>query len=119
VQSRKDEVERILDEIVDPCSAASGVPIGLAEMGIVDKVVVDGGTVFIRLIPTFPGCVYTGVFANEIKQRLHDLDWPEEVNVELAADAIVWDEERMSAGARERLYQARIERRRHAEARKG
>ena len=42
-----------------------------------------------------------------------------EVNVELAADAIVWDEERMSAGAHERLNQARIERRRHAEARKG
>jgi metal-sulfur cluster biosynthetic enzyme len=112
ISERCAEIERVLNEIVDPCSLASGVPIGLVEMGIVDSVRVHGDNVSIRLLPTFPGCLYTAVFAGEIGRRLDGLAWPGEVEVEVMTDGRLWDEDRMSAEAQSRLRAVRAERRR-------
>jgi metal-sulfur cluster biosynthetic enzyme len=109
---RKLEIERLLDHIVDPCSVAVGNPIGLLRMGIVEAVEVRGQDVAIRLLPTFPGCLYTAVFAAEIDRRLGELVWPRAIDVQIVADGSVWDEDRMAPGARQQLEQARDERRR-------
>lgn len=108
---RRDEVLRVLDEIIDPCSAASATPIGLVAMGIVEQATVHGCDVTVRLLPTFPGCIFTAVFTSEIESRLGALDWVERVEVELALDGPLWDEERMAPAVREQLRVSRAERR--------
>ena len=111
-QERRTEVERVLNEIVDPCSAACGVPIGLVDMGIVESVDVRDDGISVGLLPTFPGCLFTAVFADEIGRRLGELEWSGQVKIEVAAGSTLWDEERMLPAARERLRQSREERRR-------
>jgi ring-1,2-phenylacetyl-CoA epoxidase subunit PaaD len=112
---RERVVKGLLDEIVDPCSVVAGTPIGLLQMGIVDAVDVHGDDVSIKLLPTFPGCIYTAVFAGEIERRLAALDWPAAIEVSVIVDGQIWDEDRMSPEARERLRVARAERRRRAQ----
>ena len=85
---------------------------GLVQMGIVQSVEIIGGSITVRLLPTFPGCIYTAVFANEIRDRLGELAWASEIKVDIAHDGSLWDEDRMSADARTRLARARQERRR-------
>jgi metal-sulfur cluster biosynthetic enzyme len=111
---REQQIKSLLDQIVDPCSIAAGTPIGLLDMGIVDSVEVRGDSVSITLLPTFPGCIYTAVFAGEITRRLEKLDWLSEIRVD-EARGLLWDEDRMSSQARERLRKARAQRRRRFE----
>jgi len=99
--NRRDQVIAALDEIVDPCSAAAGMPAGLAAMGIVDAVAVEGGSVTVRLLPTFAGCLFAGLFADEAERRIGALAWCDGIAVELAGDA-VWTEDRMSPALRRR-----------------
>jgi metal-sulfur cluster biosynthetic enzyme len=116
VGKRKTDVARVLNTITDPCSAAAGVPIGLVDMGIVESIDIDGDTVKIKVLPTFPGCVYIAIFSNEIRNKLAELDWTSDVTIDLEAQGSVWDEDRMSPSARTRLHQARAQRRRRARA---
>ena len=60
-----------LDEIEDPCSVASGTPMGLVEMGLVDSVNVSaGGLVEVNLRLTSPLCHMIGFFKVEAVRRL-------------------------------------------------
>jgi|SRR5579862_2350907 len=108
---RRSAVEQVLDGILDPCSVAVGAPTGLVAMGLIDDVELRGDDVVVRLRPTMPGCLYTAVFAGEICRSLGELDWIAGVSVEVVADGTVWDEDRMAPAAREKLEQARAERR--------
>jgi metal-sulfur cluster biosynthetic enzyme len=45
-----------LSRVVDPCSIATGVPISLADMGLVQEVIEEEGTVRITLMLTSPVC---------------------------------------------------------------
>lgn len=117
VRVRQAEIERLLNEIIDPCSVGAGVPIGLVDMGVVESVEVTGDAVEVRLLPTFPGCMYTAVFAGEIVRRLRALDWTGEIGVVLTPEQSVWDEGRMSPVARGNLQKARDERRRRVKNR--
>jgi metal-sulfur cluster biosynthetic enzyme len=101
--SRRAEVMAVLDAIEDPCSVAFGKPIGLVGMGIVQDVEIAAGRVVLSLLPTFPTCLFQGVFAEEIERRLRTLAWCEAVTVTIASGEASWDETRMSAKARERL----------------
>jgi metal-sulfur cluster biosynthetic enzyme len=113
--TRQDEVAEALNRIVDPCSATAGTPIGLVDMGIVEAVSVDDGRVSITLLPTFPGCLYTAVFAGEIEQRLDRLGWVEAVEVTVDHGPELWDENRIAPPARARLRADRDRRRRALE----
>ena len=65
-----EEIRSRIDTIVDPCSAANGTAMGLAEMGLVDRVEVDDGghaTIYLRL--TSPSCMMVGYLAVEITER--------------------------------------------------
>ena len=103
--SRRADVLAALDGIVDPCSVAAGTPAGLAEMGIVDAVAIDGDAVSVRLLPTFAGCLFAGLFAEQAEQRVGALPWCRRVDVELAGDRI-WTEARMSPALRARRERA-------------
>jgi metal-sulfur cluster biosynthetic enzyme len=100
-------VRDVLNGIVDPCSAAMAEPIGIADMGLVEDVRVDGGRVEVVLVPTSPHCLFVGLFEEELEKRLSALPWVESVGVELDEGTIIWDEQRMTDAARERLARRR------------
>ena len=104
---RRREVEAILNGVIDPCSAAAGLPMGIVEMGIVEDVTVSGGTVAVRLLPTSPTCLFTGLFEHEVKARLERLTWCTAIEVRLCEGDVVWDENRLSSTASMRLTEQR------------
>jgi metal-sulfur cluster biosynthetic enzyme len=100
---RRAEVLAALDEIRDPCSVSIGRPIGLVGMGIIDAVTVGDDAVAVTVLPTFPDCLFRGVFAAEIEARLTALPWCRAVTVGFAPADRDWDETRMAPAARQRL----------------
>jgi len=89
-----------IDEIVDPCSRALGRPIGLVGMGIVERLDVAGAAAAVLLLPTFPTCLFRGVFEEEIRARLAALPWCETVSVAFCPADRLWDESRLAPEAR-------------------
>jgi metal-sulfur cluster biosynthetic enzyme len=112
VSSRRSEALAALNEIVDPCSAAQAVPLGLVDMGLVDRLDTHAGCVRVSFVPTFPGCIYIGLFEAEIRRRLLALPWCREVQVEIVDGAVLWDEERMSPRGQAALAESRARLRR-------
>jgi metal-sulfur cluster biosynthetic enzyme len=96
---RSGEIRALLNEIVDPCSAAAGNPMGLVEMGLLRNLVVsDAGSgrvaVSAEVRVTDPNCMMGVVFTAEVRKRLtasptvasheirlsHQFDWtPDDV----------------------------------------
>ena len=91
-----------LDEIKDPCSMASGVPMGLAELGLIGTIDISpGGDVAIRLRLTSPFCHMIGFFKTEVQRRVMAL--PGIASVSLSADnGLDWSPDRISAPAQAR-----------------
>jgi metal-sulfur cluster biosynthetic enzyme len=104
---RREAVLAALNGIVDPCSAAMAEPIGLADLGLVERLEMQGGRVDIELVPTSPHCLFVGLFEEEIASRVGALDWVESVNVRFDEGETIWDESRVSAAARARLARRR------------
>lgn len=64
-----------LNAISDPCSVASGQPLGLADMGLIDSVEVSpDGTATVDLRLTSPCCMMIGFFVTEIRKALTGVD---------------------------------------------
>jgi metal-sulfur cluster biosynthetic enzyme len=108
---RKAEVEGLLNEIIDPCSGATGVPIGLVDMGIVRRIDIQDGEVTISLLPTFGGCLFVPLFEEEMRTRLEELEWCRSVRFEALTGREIWTEDLMRSEARARLAQSRSRRR--------
>ena len=96
---RRGEILTLLDQIHDPCSVSIGRPIGLVGMGIIEALAVDGDTVAITVLPTFPDCLFRGVFEAEIEARVGALPWCRSVSVTFAPADRAWDESRMTPDA--------------------
>lgn len=95
-----------LDEIKDPCSVASGLPMGLSEMGLIgDLKITSKGEVAIKLRLTSPFCHMIGFFKVEAEQRIMKL--PGVTAVTLSADnGLDWSADLISGQAQ----QQRLER---------
>jgi metal-sulfur cluster biosynthetic enzyme len=104
--AQRDDVAAALNAVIDPCSAAAGEPAGLLEMGIVQRVRIDARWVEVTLLPTFAGCLFSGLFAETITQRLDELPWCRRATVEMTAEEL-WTEARMSPGLARRLARRR------------
>jgi metal-sulfur cluster biosynthetic enzyme len=101
------ELRDIVNTIIDPCSAATAVPAGLVDMGLIRELRVmsasaGGLRCHVRLCVTHLFCMMTGVFVNEIEMRLSKHERIGEVEVELDHRTL-WTEELMSARYRARL----------------
>ena len=105
--SRIDAVRNAINAIVDPCSVAMTEPIGLADLGIIERVEIEDDRVEVTLLPTSPHCLFLGLFEEEIERRVRALDWVRTVEVRLTEGLEIWDESRMSEAARERLARRR------------
>lgn len=99
-----------LDTIKDPCSVASGTPLGLDEMGLIDSVAITcDGAVTLRLRLTSPFCHMIGFFKVEATRLVLALPGVTAVVVE-ADNGLDWSPARISpAGqARREVYLAKM-----------
>ena len=64
------EVVSRLQEITDPCSAATNVPLSIVEMGMIENVEFESGNVVIALRMTSPLCHALPYFQMEIERAL-------------------------------------------------
>lgn len=101
-----DAVRSALGNVVDPCSIATGVPITLEEMGLVQEIEVDGGDVRVVLRLTSPVCWQATNIVAAVEAAVGEL--PKVDSVTCAVDhGAQWMPEMMDAGARARLRKLR------------
>jgi metal-sulfur cluster biosynthetic enzyme len=100
---RRIGVLNAIDAIADPCSQALGRPIGLVAMGLIARLDVVEENVTITVLPTFPTCMFRGVFEEEIAAQVRSIPWCKGVSVCFSGAEIIWDERRMSDAARRML----------------
>lgn len=98
--------ERIQD-IPDPCSLATGVPLGIGEMGLIQSLACTDGKVTVRLHITSPMCMMAAYFMREIEQRLTGQEGVASVHVEFDHD-LKWTPGDIHPDARARLAAKRI-----------
>jgi metal-sulfur cluster biosynthetic enzyme len=101
------EVREVLDQIKDPCSVATGVPMGLSEMGLIKQVrIKPDGSVTIELRLTSPFCEMIGFLKNETLAKVRAL--PGVTGVSVAHDSgFDWDHDLIAPAAQARR-QARL-----------
>lgn len=96
-----EEVMKRLNDVIDPCSVAAGMPLGLPDMGLVKGVDIAEGHVRVRVRLSSPGCYMLGYFTDEIRDRLSPLAGIESVDVEFD-EGFEWDASMMSDEVKER-----------------
>jgi metal-sulfur cluster biosynthetic enzyme len=95
-------VRAAIDAVVDPCSRLYGTNISLLDLGMVERVQIDGGAVRVDLLLDDPLCMYTFVIQRELRERIAALDGVESVEISVLPD-FGWSRERVSPAARARL----------------
>lgn len=101
------ELRERIQSIPDPCSLATGVPLGIGEMGLIQSLVCDGGKVTVRLHITSPMCMMAAYFMREIEQRLQPVEGVASVHVEFD-QSLAWKPDDIQPEARQRLAARRI-----------
>jgi metal-sulfur cluster biosynthetic enzyme len=95
-------IKNILNTIGDPCSVASGTPMGIEEMGLIKDLHLDSnGHLRIAMRLTAPLCHNVGYFNVEIKNRLLALDEVQSLDITMD-HGLEWTPENISKQARER-----------------
>lgn len=92
-----------LNRVPDPCSAASGEPIGLVDMGLIESWSMgDNGSLRVRMGVTSPCCTLAGNIANAASEALRALPGVNDVDITFDAERF-WTPDMMSSEARGRL----------------
>ena len=94
---KRDMVIDVLRTIDDP-----EMPISIVDLGIVERVDLDGGRVTITLLPTFVGCLALPAIEEAARKKVGELPGVEQVSVRFVFDP-PWTAERLSPAGRERL----------------
>ena len=103
-------IRRTADTIHDPCGMATGVRLGLNEMGLLRQVQTepdaDGWSVRVQLRLTSPGCLYFFAFKDNLEERL--TAHPQISHVVVDWDpSLDWTPEDLSPAARSKLEERR------------
>lgn len=98
-----------LEEVLDPCSTFTDNPISIVDLGLVDEVTIEDGTVRVWLLPTNGMCMYMMNMSEEVQERVGDLEGVDSVEVTQETGKI-WTPVRMSEQARENRQQVFRER---------
>jgi metal-sulfur cluster biosynthetic enzyme len=91
-----------LHGVIDPCSAATRVPLSIVEMGMVENIELDKGEVTVALRMTSPLCHALPYFEMEIERVLADLPGFERVACTFDHGGN-WHPGNMSVGAKRKL----------------
>jgi metal-sulfur cluster biosynthetic enzyme len=111
--SRNETVEAIrrqVNSIGDPCSVAVGTPMGIEDMGLIERIDLDqDGNVLVALRLTSPCCMNVGYFDVETRKRV--LQVPGVRSVEVITDrGLDWDPSMMSDDAKRRRRESLLRR---------
>lgn len=97
-----DDVLAAVDRVVDPCSAAMGVPVGLHDLGLVVDVQPADDRITVRLRLTSPCCAYGPQLAAAVAAEIAAL--PGHPVADVTIDhASMWTPAMMSATATDAL----------------
>jgi metal-sulfur cluster biosynthetic enzyme len=100
------QVRDALARVVDPCSIATGVPLTLAEMGMVEGIAVEDGRVTVTLVLTSPACWQAGNIIQAVETSVGRVPGVASVACTVNHNA-GWLPDQMEPGARLRLRAAR------------
>ena len=100
------QVRDALARIVDPCSIATGVPLTLLEMGMVEDIAIEDGRVTVTLVLTSPVCWQAGNIIQAVENSVGGVPGVASVACTVNHTA-EWLPEQMEPGARRRLRAAR------------
>lgn len=86
-----------LENVVDPCSRATGHPMSIVDLGLVDKdcVTIQGDDVEVGLVLTDPMCAFYRDLASWIEVELHGAGFR---NVRITQRGEIWVPSRMKKG---------------------
>ncbi|QFR01696.1 metal-sulfur cluster assembly factor [Streptomyces phaeolivaceus] len=101
-----DEVRGALRRVADPCAVATGVPVDIVAMGLVQDVRVDSGEVTVELRLTSPFCMQIGLITEQARAVVGELPGVTEVRIEVDHVA-EWMPEDMDPEARAALRRVR------------
>ncbi len=87
-----------LEDVKDP----EIPPVSVVDMGMVDKVAVDGARVTIDMMPTFVGCPALDIIRRSVVERVSQVEGVGEVTVNFVFDP-PWTSDRITERGRERL----------------
>ncbi len=96
----QEDVMAVLQRCYDPCCKERQVSV--VDMGLIERVKVDGGQVAIDMILTTGWCPFAVHLLQMMEEEVKALPGIEQVQVNITWDT-PWSPERMSALARERL----------------
>ncbi|MGC1550087.1 MAG: metal-sulfur cluster assembly factor [Rhodanobacter sp.] len=103
--SQEDVISR-LHNVIDPCSAATKVPLSIVDMGMVESIELASGNVSIALRMTSPLCHALPYFEMEIERVLEDL--PGFIGVKCNFDhGANWHPDNMTSDAKQKLADQR------------
>jgi metal-sulfur cluster biosynthetic enzyme len=102
----QDDVMSRLQGIVDPCSAATNVPLSIVEMGMIEEVAIASGTVVVALRMTSPLCYALPYFEMEIERVLAGIPGIDAVRCTFDHGAN-WQPDNMTTGAQRKLADRR------------
>ncbi len=93
-----------LDRVQDPCSVASGAPMGLTEMGLIGSVEIgDDGAVAVRLRLTSPFCHMIAFLQSEAQEQVGSLPGVRSVRV-IGDQGLDWTPDLISPQAQARRF---------------
>jgi metal-sulfur cluster biosynthetic enzyme len=97
-----DDIAAALHTVIDPCSAATGAPLNLLEMGLVRRVERNGSRVVVDLRLTSPICWNAAPMREAVERAVGAL--PDVDSVVCNADhGLDWTPANMTSAAKQRL----------------
>jgi len=101
-EATTDTVLAALAKIADPCSIATGAPVNLVEMGLIEEVALVGGEAHVLLRFTAPMCWQAAQIVDAIRRYVLEIDGIDNVEIEVDPNGD-WMPDMMAPEARERL----------------
>jgi metal-sulfur cluster biosynthetic enzyme len=105
-ESIEDAVRAALEQVVDPCSIATGVPVTLEDMGLLQDIESTQGHVRVVLRVTSPFCWQQANIREAVERAALSVENVVSATCEVDA-AAVWMPDMMAPRARARLRRAR------------
>jgi ATP-binding protein involved in chromosome partitioning len=100
----EEEIVERLDDVLDPCSCMTDNPVSIVELGLVNDIERENGSVSIELLPTTPMCMYMAQIIDEAEAEVSKIDDIDSVDVSQNVEDM-WRPERMD----DELQQAKKE----------
>jgi ATP-binding protein involved in chromosome partitioning len=101
---KQEEVVERLDDVLDPCSCMTDNPVSIVELGLLNDIQRENGSVSIELLPTTPMCMYMTQIIDEAEAEVSKIDGVDNVDVSQNVEDL-WRPERMD----DELQQAKEE----------